>query len=203
MSDFHPCPSCPADFTMPAALAEHQLTCRPRPAVPARKKAERTGDKFEALVKRSAKAQGLTLSKSQVPRGKLGQYRGKGDLDFYGHLDGQYFTFDAKSTRKLPFRLDLIKPHQAKKAKNRHTEGAIAGFVVELAGLADGPRYLFAPWPVFARFWQGDQWIAPSISLAELVRGSVEIRRRGLKDAYLDLAGAIWQLQELRDKVPR
>lgn len=200
--DFFPCPSCPADFTMPAALDEHRLTCRPREAAPPRAKRESTGDKLEALAKRSAKAQGLTLNQTSARAVVTGRQNGRpvsrvvaaGELDFTGHLDGRYFTFDAKSTKRLNFGLPLIKPHQATICKNRQSEGAIAFFLVELSTFPGGPRYFAVPWPALAPYWAGQQWTAPSLSLKQLEQSAVEVRQRG---KLLDLAGAIWKLQEV------
>lgn len=198
--DFHPCPSCPADFTTAAALAEHRIGCQP-PAPKAKKPRERTGDKLEALAKQSAKAQGLPLKQTSARSVVVGRKDGRpisavvsaGELDFTGHLDGRYFTFDAKSTHRMHFGLPLIKSHQATICRNRHTEGAIAFFLVELSRFPGGPRYFAVPWPALAPYRQGSAWTKPSLSLKELEAGAIEVRRRG---KHLDLAAAIWKLKE-------
>jgi penicillin-binding protein-related factor A (putative recombinase) len=203
--DFHPCPSCPEDFTSADALAAHQQTCRPHVPRP-KPKPERTGDKLEALVKKSAKAQELPIKQTSARavvtgRNAAGRATGTivsaGELDFTGHVDGQYFTFDAKSTKRTPFRLSLIKPHQATICRNRHSEGAIACFLIELTDLPGGVRYFLVPWPVFEPYWKGSAWTAPSITVTDMVKGSVEVRRRG---KLLDLAGALWELHSRRGR---
>lgn len=198
--DFHPCPSCPQDFTSAAELAIHSDTCWPVER-PAPRKREDTGGNLEDLVKKSAKAQDLALKQTSARTVVTGRKNGRavgrvvssGELDFTGHIQGQYFTFDAKSTKRVPFKLSLIKPHQATICRNRHAEGALAFFLIELSALPGGARVLLVPWPVFAPYWQGSAWTAPSVSLAEMEKGAIEVRRRG---KLLDLAGAIWQLKE-------
>jgi recombination protein U len=163
-----------------------------------------TGSNFEALVRRSAKAQaeaGLQLPQ-RSPRtvgrvdagGRItGRVVGVDSLDFDGDYLGRRVTFDCKSTQnKSSFPLGMVAIHQAVIVRKAHERGALAFFLVEFS--SSGQVYALT-WPMLRPWWDNrDYGGRRSIPFAVFERSGTLVARIG-RARLLDLVDLVQRLQ--------
>ena len=170
--------------------------------------AKQVGDSFEAVIRKSAKAQnrlGLVLDQTTVgvnvrrigPGGEVrGRVRGKADVDFVGDYMALKVRFDAKSTASATsFPLKDIRRNQVKRIRDLHGRGGAAFFLLELRATG---TYWAMPWPFLKSYWnEFDMYGEPaSIPFDAIRAGCIPVTRTG---ALLDLVTVIKTLQERRE----